>query len=208
LKGGKKFALYFAPNKPITLGMQRLQRLPAVNLRLLNLSSAEIASGLAEGTLDLGLLRADAVQATVQTTPLGRLRFSLFVPLPLLPGKRPVVMTPKAMARVPLAMLEGAGAFRTELERLARRSKVVLTVGLELSSFPLVARAVQAGVFAAILPSLARKEFDPEGVLELEPDWLRPLNRDVALAWNPRLARIRRVVAEALPAFKDVCRMP
>lgn len=175
-----------------------LAELPGVSLLILNLSSAEIASGLADGTLDIGIVRSKAVPRWIKIAPLGSLRFSLFVPLRLLGGKRPAELTAGVVRRLPLGALEGEGAFRTELARLAKRGKVNLDVQIELSSFPLVAKAVQTESCAAVLPELARGEFDSDAVVELRPDWLRPMGREVALAWSPRLARIREVVAKAV----------
>jgi len=182
-------------------------KLPNVSLRVLNLSSTEIASGLADGTLDIGIVRAGAVSGTIKTASLGCMRFALFIPLRLLGGKLPAEMTPGVLARLPFAVLEGEGAFRAELGRLTKRGKVSLNSQMELSSFPLVAKAVQNGACAAVLPEMACGEFDSAKVANAKPDWLRPMNREIVLAWNPRLARVREAVAKAIPLFKTACRM-
>lgn len=181
--------------------------LPAVSLRILNLSSAEIASQLTEGTLDIGIVRSGAITGKLKTVPLGELRFAIFVPGRLLGQERPAQCTPAVIARLPLAVLEGEGAFRSELDKLSRRGKVKWDVRIELSSFPLVAKAVQGGACAAVLPELARGEFRPDEFMVVKPDWLRPLTREMVLAWNPRLARVRRAVADAVSHFKSICRL-
>jgi DNA-binding transcriptional LysR family regulator len=179
-------------------------KLPAVRLRVLNLPSAEIASGLAEGTIDLGIVRKGAA-GKIQCAPLGKMEFSLFAPRGLLAGTEANEPTLARIAQLPLATLEGTGEFRSELARIARRKKVEFNIALELSSFPLLAKAVQGGACAAILPGLARGEFDAGKVVELQPDWLSPLRREMALAWNPRLSRIRAVVNKAIPVFRNAC---
>lgn len=184
-----------------------LPRLPAVSLRILNLSSAEIASGLSEGTLDIGIVRSGAVGGTVQTAPLGKLRFALFFPVRLLGGMRSAELTPAAVSRLPFAALEGEGAFRSELGRLAKRGRMKLDFRMEFSSFPLVAKAVQSGSYAAVLPELAREEFNADEIAELKPNWLRALSREYVIAWNPRLAKVRAAVANAIPVFTTSCRM-
>lgn len=181
-----------------------LAKLPNVSLRILNLSSAEIASGLAEGTLDIGIVRSGVVAGTIQTAPLGSLRFALFVPLRLLGGKRAEDCTPAVVSRLPFGVLEGEGAFRSELGRLAKRAKVNLDFQIELSSFPLVAKAVQTGACAAVLPELAHGEFNSTEVAEVKLAWLRPMSRELVLAWNPRLARIRTALGEAVAGFRTV----
>jgi DNA-binding transcriptional LysR family regulator len=190
---------------PQLAGLQA--RLPDVGLRVLNLPTSEISSGLTEGLVDLGLLRADGVPAGAESVALGSLRFGLFVPARLLPGGKSVALTAKEISRLPLATLEGEGAFRQALQRLARRAKVRPDVRLEVSSFPLVARAVREGVLAGVLPDVARTEFAGTGVVEVKLAWLKPLNRPVALAWNPRLAAIRPVLAKAIPVFTGRCQI-
>lgn len=181
-------------------------RLPAVRLRVLNLTSAEVASGLAEGTIDLGIVRKGAA-GKLQCATLGKVEFSLFIPRRLLGGRSANELSLAEIARLPMATLEGVGEFRSELSRVERKRKVEFNFALELSSFPLVAKAVQGGACAAILPSLARDEFRSGNIVELQPDWLRPLGREMVLAWNPRLVRIRSAVAKAIPVISSVCGM-
>ena len=182
-------------------------RLPGVGLGVLNFATSEIASGLADGTIDLGLLRSDGVPAGAKSAPLGSLRFGLFVPARLLPGGKSAGLAARELARLPLATLEGEGVFRQELQRLSKWAKVVLDVRLEVSSFPLVARAVREGAFAGVLPDVARTEFAGAEVVEVKLDWLQPLNRPVALAWNPRLAGVRSALAKSIPVFTERCRI-
>jgi len=184
-----------------------LAKLPSVALRVLNLSSTEVAGGLADGTLDLGIIRAGAATGKIESVSLGSLQFSLFAPRHLLPSKSATELRPDAAARLPMATLEGEGVFRSELERLTRRKKCGLNIHIELSSFPLIAKAVQTGTCAAVLPSSARSEFKAGEVEEIQPDWLRTLNREMVLAWNPRLARIRSLLSKAIPVLKTACRL-
>lgn len=183
------------------------ERLPGVSLRLLNLPTVAIASGLADGTLDFGLLRADAVAENVRQTALGGLEFALFVPARLLPAGSERTLSAKEVRQVPMATLEGEGAFRRELDRLARRAKAAFNVRLEVASFPLAARAVRSGAFAAVLPGVAREEFRGLEVQETSPVWLKPLSRPMALAWNPRLARVRPGLAKAIPVLTELGRI-
>lgn len=185
-------------------GLARMPMPPNITLRLVNLSSAEIASGLADGTLDAGIVRED-VPGKLEALALGTMNFCLFVPSPLLAARNPGALTARELRRLPLATLEGKGVFRTELERSARHKKVDLNIQLELPSFPLVAKAVQTGMYAGILPGLARGEFKADAVQEFQLPWLRPLSRKMVLAWNPRLARIRPPTSKILPLLKTAC---
>jgi DNA-binding transcriptional LysR family regulator len=183
------------------------ERLPDTAFRILNLPTAETAARLRDGTVDIALVRAESTNPPLKTSPLGAMTFSLFVPRRMRPAAGPEELSTRALASLPLATLEGAGQFRQKLDHLARRRKCGLRIELELSSFPLVARAVQTGDFAALLPSIASAELADSDVVELSPDFLRPLSREIVLAWNPRLARIRAAVEKALSAFRDCCRV-
>ena len=176
----------------------------SVAFRFLNLPTAEIASRLRDGTVDIGLLRQGSVARPLQTKSLGTMAFSLFVPVQMLSSKfKP--LTAETISRIPLATLEGGGQFRQELDRLSKRHKMSLNIRLELSSFPLVARAVQTGGFAGILPSIASSELGE--VEELKWDALRSLQRELVLSWNPRTAQIRGALDKAVPVFRSLCRL-
>ncbi|HEU0040004.1 MAG TPA: LysR family transcriptional regulator substrate-binding protein, partial [Verrucomicrobiae bacterium] len=175
----------------------------SVAFRFLNLPTTEIASRLRDGTVDIGLVRQGSVARPLQTSLLGTMTFSLFVPSQLLSATKPNLLS----GRFPLATLEGAGQFRQQFDRLSKRHKVNLKVQLELSSFPLVARAVQTGGFAGILPSIASSELATGKIKELKLDALRPLSREIVLAWNPRTARIRPALEKAIPVFRSLCRL-
>ena len=179
-------------------------RLSDVSFRVLNLPTTEIVSRLRDGTVDVGLVREGSIARPLQASPLGTMTFSAFVPAQMFPGTK---LSAKALAKLPLATLEGTGQFRQELDRLFARQKLAPNIQLELSSFPLVARAVQMGGCAAILPRNAAAELEQSEAVELKLDVLRPLNRGIVLAWNPRMARIRAAVGKAIPAFRELCRM-
>jgi LysR family transcriptional regulator, nitrogen assimilation regulatory protein len=182
-------------------------RLSDVSFRVLNLPTTEITARMRDGTVDLGLVREGSIARPLQASPLGTMTFSLFVPAQMFPGTKPKSLPPEALVKLPLATLEGTGQFRQELDRLFARQKAGPSAQLELSSFPLVAQAVQTGAFAAILPSIASAEFARSETVELKLDVLRSLNRGMVLAWNPRMARIRAAVGKAIPAFRDLCRL-
>ena len=174
-----------------------------VTFRILNLPTSEISKQLRDGSVDIGLVRKGSVASPLKTKSLGAMIFSLFVPSQLLPTTKPKLLS----AELPLATLEGGGQFRQELARLSKHHKLKLNIQLELSSFPLVARAVQTGGFAGILPSIAAAEFGSGKIEELKSDDLRSLKREVVLAWNPRTARIRTALEKAIPVFCSLCRL-
>jgi DNA-binding transcriptional LysR family regulator len=182
-------------------------QLRQVSFRVLNLPTTEIIARLRDGTVDLGLVRDDSVTPALKASVLGTQDFSLFVPNGLVSSSQREALSAKAISSLPLATLEGAGQFRQELEKIAQRQKLSFNIQLEVSSFLQAARAVQTGKFAAILPSMAIAELRGAGVAELKPAFLRPLSRCIALAWNPRMARIRVEVSRAIPVFRELLRL-
>lgn len=183
------------------------EKLPNVTFRVLNLPTAEIAARLREGTVDLGLVRAGSVARPLKTSPLGTISFSLFLAAGMFSTPKAKGVSAEVLARLPLATLEGSGQFRQELQRLTERHKLRLNLQLELSSFPLAARAVETGGYAAILPGIAAADLAGSGAVEVKPDFLRDLSRELILAWNPRLARVRIAVDSAVAVFRSTCRI-
>ncbi len=182
-------------------------KLPGVTFRILNLPTTEIAARLRDGTVDLALVRSGSVARPLKTAALGMMSFSLFVPASMPPAAERKPALADAWHALPLATLEGSGQFRQELRRGAERHKLKLNFQLELSSFPLVARVVATGEYAAILPSLAAVELARSGAVESRPDFLRPFGRKIVVAWNPRLTSIRAALAKAIPVFSGSCRI-
>jgi DNA-binding transcriptional LysR family regulator len=179
------------------------KKLPNVRLKFLNLPTSEVVRRLADGVIDFGVVRRDAVARPLQSVSLGVMTYSLFVPEGLTGGGTGV----KALEAVPLATLEGEGSFRRELAAIARKNRLELKIEIECSSFPLVARAVGAGGVAAILPSVAAVELARPGAQEMTVAVLDGLRREICLGWNPRVMRIRTVLEKASKVFGQVFRV-
>lgn len=170
--------------------------LPGSRLTLLNLSTQAIAERLAVGEIELGVLRKDAISSRMKCLPLGTLQFAMFVPRERLPKARGWDWE-LALSQCPLAVLEGAGSFRTELKRSAEEAGIKLHVEVECSSFPMVARALREARIAAILPVLAQQEFPSADFELIALPWASKLARDMVLGWNPRVANVRDTINQA-----------
>jgi len=179
------------------------KRLPNVRLKFLNLATTEIVRRLADGVVDFGVVRKDAVARPLRGTSLGVMSYSLFVPK----GLRGAEGGIKALETLPLATLEGEGSFRKELAAIAGKQRVKLNIEIECASFPLVARAVAIGSVAGILPSVAAEDLERAGAHGLRVGILDALKREVWLAWNPRVLKIRTALAKASQVFSQVFRV-
>ena len=179
------------------------KKLPNMRLKFLNLATGEVVRRLADGVIDFGVVRRDAVVRPLQCASLGVMGYSLLVP----EGLAGVGTGAKALESVPLATLEGEGSFRRELAAIARRNRLSLNIEIECASFPLVARAVATGSVAAILPSVAAVELGRLGAREMKIPVLDGLRREICLAWSPRVLRIRAALDKANKVFAQVFRV-
>ena len=181
------------------LGNVRKQ-LPNAQIRFLNFASREVVRRLADGAIDFGIVRQDAVAKPLKAVPLGTIGYSLFVPEEFQPAAAEKDSGVKLLQSVPLATLEGDGSFRRELALVCRKNRLKLKIEVECASFPLVARAVRTGGLAAILPTAAAADLG-SGVRRVELKALASLERRICLAWNPRLLRIRTALERACKIF-------
>lgn len=188
-----------------TLGKAR-KTLSFARLSFHNLRTQEIADRVAEGLMDLGVVRKDAVTARLKSVALGRLEYALYVPRRLLRSEK-MPKWQEVLLCVPLALLAGEGQFRQELEKAAAAAGVDLTVAVECSSFPSVARALHGGGLAAILPTLAESEFSSSETVRVPLPWASKLARDMALVWSPRVAGIRTVIPRAVESLARLWRI-
>ncbi len=184
---------------------QTRKALPNVNLRLLNLPTQEIVQRLANGEIDLGIVRRGEAKDRLKSLRLGRMDFALFVAKKSVPSGKSAEWK-EVLKRCPLAVLEGAGAFRQELQTAAIKAGATLRNEVECSSFPAVARAVQSAGLAAILPLGAAHELPPPVYVQIALPWASPLARELDLIWSPRVATIRQTVSDAAHTLCGILR--
>jgi len=181
------------------------KRVPSVRFKFLNLTTGDAVKRLADGMIDFSIVRADAIARPLQATPLGIMGYSLFVPRGLASstGK---MSDPKILDDLPLATLEGEGSFRSALAEIAAKHKVRVNIRIECSSFPLAARAVSKGDFAAILPAIAASELQSLPAVEVQLGFLRRFDRKMCLASNPRTVSIRPILQNVGTVLGQLCR--
>jgi DNA-binding transcriptional LysR family regulator len=173
-----------------------------VSLTLLNLPTKEIIEKLESGEIDLGVVRSDAISAQLKSKALGRMDFAFFVPKKMV-GKASADW--RSVLKVcPLAVLEGSGSFRHELQRVAAAEGCEPRIELECSSFPAVARAVRSGNLAAILPAAATDELPKDEFISITAPWLTKLSRPISISWNPRTILIRREIEDVYPVVTKI----
>lgn len=170
-----------------------------VRFSTFNLRTNDIVTQLADGRLDFGLVRADAVSAELDRAPLGTLTYRLVVPQALVPAGRTSLR--QALTEIPLVAQTGDGQFSQRLREIASEAGVQLRPRLTCQSFPQSLAAVRGKGHGAVLPTIALDELPTAEVRVIDAAALRRLDRAVALAWHPRVLRVRAQAGEVRDAL-------
>ena len=123
------------------------------------LRTLDIMRAVADGRLDFGIVRDDALPKGLKRWKLGQVGYAVFAANAFWKN---AASAEDLIAKAPVIELLPGGQFSTRwqawLEKEKRRPKIIARV----SSFTDAAKAVQAGHAAAILPQLAAVDFDPK----------------------------------------------
>jgi DNA-binding transcriptional LysR family regulator len=156
---------------------------------------------LTDMSLDLALVREDAVVRPLKFKRLLLLTYSLFVPKRMAASIREDNLK-AAMAGLALATSIG-GQYREQLTTAAAKARWPLRIELSCSSFTQAARAVKTGAFGAALPNLAAAAFTPGEVVQFALPFLKSYARPICVAWNPRLVDVRPLVERAIGVLRQ-----
>jgi DNA-binding transcriptional LysR family regulator len=178
--------------------------LPVTTLELFSERTINMVTRLVDMTLDIGLVRENALTAPLKGKRLFIADYALFIPRKLARGITAENLKTR-IADLPLAATIG-GQFRQILDASAAKAKWPLNIVVSCSSFTQAARTVQAGACAAVLPQIATHEFAAGEVVQLPFPFLRERFRHICVAWNPRLAEVRSILAEAVAAIEESLR--
>lgn len=152
-----------------------------------SMETAEIVRRVSGGQLDLGVVRASAVEGRdIRKRPLGTIGYRVFAPRSFLPTAKTAAVE-KALWKLPFATLTGGGEYVRAVDALL--SGHGASPALRCSSLLQVFGAVQSGQYAAVLPEGARAGFAPNHAVEFNFSGLAPANRAMMLIWRPSLLR-------------------
>jgi DNA-binding transcriptional LysR family regulator len=183
-------------------GMSALSKaLPEARFECYGERTRVIVSSLLDLTLDLGIIREDAVRRPLKSIRLTSVAYSLFVPKKLSPGLEEANLC-RRLNHIPLATAMG-GQFRGTLETGAEKLGWPLKIVISCSSFTQAARLVLSGNYGGVLPSIAKGDFDASRVVEIPLPFLKNYSRMLCLAWNPRLVEVRPFIALAVEALSE-----
>jgi DNA-binding transcriptional LysR family regulator len=130
-----------------------------VTVELEMLRTLDVARAVADGRLDFGVLRADAIAKDVKRWPLGQVGYALFAAKSLW---KPKAEAREVISTAPVAELLPGGQFGIRWQEWLGKEGLRPNVIARVSSFTQLARVVHAGQAAAVLPDLAAVDFDPK----------------------------------------------
>jgi len=178
------------------------RQVPQAVASLVSLSSSDVVTQLQDARLDFGLVRANEVPKGLESRPIGRLEYALYVPRKLRGQAREV---DELLARVPLALQQSEPELNERLLALAGKHGKP-RVALACETFPQACSAVRSGKYAALLPTIVDEELaDSKVIVKVPLVGLGRLAAKLHLAWHPRttrrnenLARVAQVLEECL----------
>lgn len=150
-------------------------------IELEQLRTLDVVRGVADGRLDLGIVRKDAVPAETKRWRLGSVGYALFAANSLWRG---CASAEDIIRKAPVADPLAGGQFSTIWQEWLSKEELWPRLVARVSSFTDLARFVHAGQVAAVLPDRAAVEFDPKRFRPKKIEALKP--RMLALIANAR----------------------
>ena len=157
-------------------------------------------------TLANGLRVAVDEMPEVASASLGIWHYTLVVPSGLA-AKKAKLSPAEVLNSLPMAAQTTDGQFAERLRALAHSLGVEPRHALSCQSFPQTLAAVRSGGFAAVLPALATVDLPPKSFVEVGGAPLRGLSRELVLAWNPRVVRVRPAAGKLLGKLESVFKL-
>ncbi len=167
---------------------------------LKNLRNNEVGEMLFAMDIDFGILRKNLITADIlKYKTIQRVKYAMYVPKAMVSkGKEKDYKW--CLENIPCATLALGSSFSNMLKNACFDDGYELKVALETQSFPYAAEMLKSKSFMAILPEMSEK-FLPRGLVKIQPPFFKVLERDIVLAWNPRLLAVRPSIKNVLDYF-------
>lgn len=150
-------------------------------VELEQMRSADVVRSVSDGRLDFGIVREDAVPKEIKSWRLGEVGYAMFATNALWRGRSSIG---ELVQNVPIAELLPGGQFTEHWHAWLAKERLVTKVFARVSSFTELAKIVQTGQAAAVLPDLVAVDFDPKRYVHHSIPALR--NRTLVLIANAR----------------------
>ena len=167
-----------------------------------NLRNNEVATKLLDMSLDIGVLRRSAIVSDVlKWKPLIRLGYAFYIPRELVKKGKGTDLE-WLIDNVPLATLAYDSSFYVMLENCCAGAKIKLEVAFKTASFPFAQHLLKTRQCMAVLPEICERNLD-KSFIKIQPPAFKKLERDIVLAWNPRLAAVRPAARAVIDFFAE-----
>ena len=167
---------------------------------LRNLRNSEVAEALYSMDIDFGILRKNLITADIlKYKTLGRVKYAMYAPKALVPRGRAADYR-WCLQNIPCATMAVDSSFASMLKNACFDDGYELTIAIETNSFTHAAELLNLKSCMAILPEMS-EPFLPKPLVKIQPPFFKILERDIALAWNPRLLMLRPSVRGVLDCF-------
>jgi DNA-binding transcriptional LysR family regulator len=150
-------------------------------IELEQLRTHDVVRAVADGRIDFGIVREDAVPKESKRWRLGAVGYAVFAANAFWKGSS---SAQDLLSKVPVAELLPGGQFTTRWQEWLMEKKLRPRVMARVSSFTDLARVVRAGHAAAVLPEMATVDFDPKQFKHAKIDALK--QRTLVLIANTR----------------------
>ncbi|MEI7912782.1 MAG: LysR family transcriptional regulator [Verrucomicrobiota bacterium] len=171
-------------------------------VELEQLRSADIVRSVTDGRLDFGIVRDDAVTAGMQRWKIGKIGYALFAPKSV--WKAGVTVEDVLRTEAVGELLPG-GQYSTHWREWLAAKHIEPRVAVRMPSFVHLARMTRETGVAAVLPEIARVDFEEKKILGKPMPWKH--DRQIVLIANPRSLDRSGIRPGAVEKLADVLRL-
>ena len=157
---------------------------------------------LLTGSVDLVIMRTEAVTDNLQSQAIKTVQYVLAIPRTLLRSREGAEVFEGRP--LPFAELTGDGVFVRTANATAAALGLNLRPVLQAQTFSLLISAVESGTAAAFLPHVAAKSLPEERFALVSAPGMSALNRSLSLVWNGEVAESRSSVRRAIARLRRV----
>jgi len=169
---------------------------PPLRFDVKNLSTEQALREVANGAIDLAIVRSEAVPNDLQSELIAAIEYVLAVPRSLLRSREGAEVFEGRP--LPFAELAGDGHFAKTVHTTAAAMKLNLRPVIEAATFSLLLSAVESGTAAAFLPLPAAKSLSEDRFALVWDEGMEPLNRNLCLTWKSDVSESRNSVGRAI----------
>lgn len=155
---------------------------------------------LLTGSVDLVIMRTEAVTDNLQSQEIKTVQYVLAIPRTLLRSREGAEVFEGRP--LPFAELAGDGVFVKTVNATATALGLNLRPVLQAQTFSLLVSAVESGTAAAFLPHVAAKSLPEERFALVSAEGMSALNRSLSLVWNGEVAESRSSVRRAIARLR------